>query len=200
MGAYHYSSDILPLLLSAVMPLALAVYAWRQRAVPGATPFAITQLLLAAANLANIFEISANDLPLMLVWRQAWYLYLVLVPLAWLAFAIEYAGWSKRLTRRVWALLAAPSAISAVLMLTNDWHRLIWERVWFDGILLVERGIAGRPLRDHRSRRLLSRPSASVVRRPRATGAHGADRARRAARSSAGRAACWRIWRALPDI
>ena len=139
-GSYHFSSDILPLLLSAAMMLVLAVYAWRHRGVAGATPFALSASLVVLANSANALELASDDLALMTFWRQVWFALMVPQGLTSLALALEYAG-VKRVTRRSWALLGIIPFVALLLMLTNDAHHLIWTQVWFDGGLLVSRGI-----------------------------------------------------------
>ena len=131
-GSYHFSSDILPLLLSAAMMLVLAVYAWRHRGVAGATPFALSASLVVLANSANALELASDDLALMTFWRQVWFALMVPQGLTSLALALEYAG-VKRVTRRSWALLGIIPFVALLLMLTNDAHHLIWTQVWFDG-------------------------------------------------------------------
>ncbi len=140
---YHYSSDLLPLLLSAAIALLLAVSAWRQRAVAGAAPFVVLQALVVCSSIANALQIASDNLAQMAFWLQVWAIFLFPMPVASLAFASEYAGVTRRLPRLVWALLLSVPIAVEVLSVTNDAHHLIWARIWLDQGLQFERGIVG---------------------------------------------------------
>jgi len=102
---FHYTPYIGLLLASAATGIGLQVYAWRHRATPGATPFAILCLVAAIWAVSNALEMAGTDLPTKLF--------------AWLT------------TRRL-GLLAVEPAIVVVLAWTSEWHSLIRQDVYLD--------------------------------------------------------------------
>jgi PAS domain S-box-containing protein len=60
-----------------------------------------------------------------LFWVDVQYLGIMLVPLAWFAFACEYTDREEWADRRTLALLASPLALLVVLAWTNDYHHLV---------------------------------------------------------------------------
>jgi signal transduction histidine kinase len=115
----------LPLLLNGLLCGWVAYVAWRRRAVPGAAAFAVLMVALAAWALVNLVEKSLCNL----VWRRAVslsvYLFIVVVPGAWLVFAARFARRDRWLTRRTLALLCVEPAVILALALTNAYHGLI---------------------------------------------------------------------------
>ncbi len=126
-------------LVSVGITGALAAYAWRHRQVQGAATFAVLMLLVAAwnvgATLSNLSSSSASAL----FWFKAYFSCLVLVPLAWLTFALQYAGRRKWLAPRRLAWLAVLPAITLLLTWTTPVRGLFWRNIQFapEGALLV---------------------------------------------------------------
>ena len=121
----------LPLLLGAAVACALAVYTWRLEHAPGARP--LTVLLIGAAiwSMADALEIGSVDLPTKLMWTKVSYLGTVAVPLAWLAFAVEYTGrWP--LSRVALALLLIEPVATLLVAWTNERHGLLWSSLGID--------------------------------------------------------------------
>ncbi len=67
------------------------------------------------------------------------YFGIVLTPVAWLFFAVGYTRRQMRLPRLALNLICIVPAITLVLVMTNDWHQLIWSRVDF----IWDRGVYG---------------------------------------------------------
>jgi len=129
---FQYIPYVWLLLASAAVTTALGVYAWRQRTVPGATPFAILMLIATAWALANALEMAGTDLPTKLFWANVQYLCYVTLPLAWLALSLHYTRRDEWLTRRNLALLMIEPLITAVLVWTNPLHGLMRRGVHLD--------------------------------------------------------------------
>lgn len=127
---WHYTPYVWPLIISAALSAALGLYAWRQRA---ASALWTTLGLLAAAvswyAAGYVVEILAADLPAKTFWAKLQYLGLAPLPSLYLAFALQFAGLGRLLTRRNVAVLAAVPAVTALLAFTNEWHRLIWVQI-----------------------------------------------------------------------
>ena len=129
---WHYGPYLIPLLIAGLLSLALAMYGWQRRFIPGATAFIVLMLALAEWSLGYIMEIVSPDLSAKIFWGQVQYLGIVIVPLAWLVFALQYTGWQNWLTRRNLMLLAVIPAITLLLIWTNQAHGLMWSQVSLD--------------------------------------------------------------------
>jgi PAS domain S-box-containing protein len=90
--------------------------------------------MLAATtwSLGYALELARTDLPGKITWAQVQYLGIVIVPLGWLAFALQYTGRAKWLTRRNMILLSILPVTTLVLVWTNKHHRLIWSDTGLD--------------------------------------------------------------------
>src|SRR5919201_2629597 len=110
----------------------LAWYAWARRHVPGATALCVVMLAVAWWAAGYSLELSSASLSAKVIWAKVEYLGIVLLPPAWLALALEYTGRERWLTRGlVLALLALP-LVTLLLVLTNEWHGLIWSSLALD--------------------------------------------------------------------
>jgi PAS domain S-box-containing protein len=129
---FQYIPYIWILLVSAIITAALGIYTWRQRAVPGGTPFACLMLLAVVWSLANALEMAGTDLPTKLFWANVQYLCYVTLPVTWLALSLQYTRRDKWLTHRNLALLMIEPLITAVLVWTNPLHGLMRRGVHLD--------------------------------------------------------------------
>jgi hypothetical protein len=68
----------------------LAAFAWRHRLVHGAASFAVLMLAVMGWTLAYAFDLSSHDLAGKVLWWKIEYLGIVVVPVAWLAFAFQF--------------------------------------------------------------------------------------------------------------
>jgi len=123
-GPYAY-----PLAILAAVAAALALYVWRRRSAPGALPFTLLMLAVAEWSLGYALEMASAELWAKVLWAKVQYLGIVTVPVAWLLFAIVYAGRERWLTSRNLALLLIVPCGTLVLAWTNEVHGLIWSSV-----------------------------------------------------------------------
>ncbi len=119
---------VLPLFLTALLMTVLVVIALPQRSVPGVRWFIVFTGALILWSLAYAAEFLAPGQAGKLLAAKVQYLGIVTVPVAWLAFAVEYAGVSRWSRGTVAAVLVAPVA-TLVLAWTNEAHGLIWNSV-----------------------------------------------------------------------
>lgn len=69
-----------------------------------------------------------------LFWAQLNHLFLVMIPLTWLAFVFQYTEKKSWLApKRFWPFAAIP-ALTLLLALTHSRHRLIWSMVTFQPV------------------------------------------------------------------
>ena len=113
------------LLLSGVVSIGLAAAAWYRRPSPGAESLAVMMVAGAFWGLAYACELSSSDPGARMFWGELKYLGVVVVPYAWLVFALRYTGWDGWFTTRAFALLALIPTATAGLALTNGTHHLI---------------------------------------------------------------------------
>src|SRR5215218_5409001 len=137
---------VLPLLATALIAAALAIYSWRKRPAPGATPFFIMMLAVAEWTFGYAFELSSADLQSIVLWAKIEYLGIVTGPVAALVLALEYTGNESWLTLRGRVLLLVVPIITVALVWTNEFHGLIWSSVRVDtsmsiALLDVEYGV-----------------------------------------------------------
>jgi len=97
-----YTLTLLPV---AGVSLLVAGYGWRSRPKPGAIPFAVFNLGAAVWALAAAFAAASASETWSYVWVYSQYFGILLVPTAWFAFALDYTGRDKWLTRKSVAAL-----------------------------------------------------------------------------------------------
>jgi PAS domain S-box-containing protein len=124
---WQYMPYILPLLLAATTSAVLALYAWKRRNTTGAITLALLMFAVAEWSLGYAIEIGSTSLPSKLFWVKAQYLGIAVVGPAWLAFALQYTGREKWITRQNMALLFFEPLVIILLMWTNEIHGLIWR-------------------------------------------------------------------------
>jgi signal transduction histidine kinase len=128
--------------LSALAALGTLAYAYRRRS---SAPRQISALAWLVAALVgwlalNCLELLASSSEATLRWAQITYLFVSGSIVAWIAFALEYAGQERWLTPTHFAGLCAIPAVTVLLALTNSWHNLIWTAYDFmpiDGLLTM---------------------------------------------------------------
>ncbi len=126
---WQFTPYIFPLFVATVVSFALAAYAWQRRSAPGAMPFVALMLAVTLWSFAHALRLSSADLASQILWAKVRYVGIVIVPAAWLAFALQYTGREKWLTRRNLLLLAVEPVVLLLLVWTNEAHRLVWTRV-----------------------------------------------------------------------
>lgn len=137
---YTYTPYIWPMLMSMLFSAGLAFYAWRHRRVPGATPFAIQNLGIALWALLTAIEIMAVTVETKFVFHKLEAVSAFISMNAMLYFAIELSYPEKWANRRTVLFLSSVIIFLIALMVTNDFHHLLWTGVWFDEFLRVGRG------------------------------------------------------------
>lgn len=119
---WQYNAWTLLLFTGAAIALALAVLGWRRRAAPGARPFSLFMLLAAWHALAYALEIGGLNLEFIIFWGKVEYVAICFEPVAWLAFALEYSGLQKWLTRRNLLFLSLVPTLVLIASWTNELH------------------------------------------------------------------------------
>lgn len=126
---WQYTPLVFPPLISTVVAIWLALYAWKRRPAVGITLFVVLVLAVAEWSLASTLQLTQADLPGKLLCAKMRYLGILTVPTTWLLFVLQYTGHEKWLTRRNIAILTIEPLTTLLLVWTNDWHNLYWKSV-----------------------------------------------------------------------
>src|SRR5205823_3578954 len=116
---WQFTPYVIPLILSVIVSIWVAIVAWRRRSMPGALPLGLLMLGVAEWSLAYTLELGSRDLSTAVFWDNSTWLGIVIIPATWLAFALQYTDRGHWLTRRTVALLTIQPLITLVLVWTN---------------------------------------------------------------------------------
>ncbi len=115
------------LLVSVAVSFAAMLLAWRERPEPGASALVLMLggVVWWAAFLA--FELRADSLAMKVLWSDVQWLGVVVIPLAWLLFALAYSGRDEYVRPYVVAGLAVVPVVTVVLAATDQYHDLLYQ-------------------------------------------------------------------------
>lgn len=116
---------VLPVILSAVVSFALALYIWHRRSAPGGASFSLLMLAVSEWSLAYALELMSSDLQTQLFWDNISWLGAVCAPALWLAFVLQFTGRARWLTRRTMLILAVEPLVTLLLVWTNRFQGLV---------------------------------------------------------------------------
>jgi diguanylate cyclase (GGDEF)-like protein len=117
------------LLAVAGVCLAVSAIAARRRSAPGAIPLMVVLIAVAEWNVAYAMEIAGEGLGPKLLWAKLEYIGIVTIPVAILAFALDYTGRREWLTRTRVAWLSVLPLATLLLVATNESHGLVWSAI-----------------------------------------------------------------------
>ena len=114
------------LLITVAVATTTAILAWHERREPGALP--LTVLLVGAIwwSVFLVFDLNAATLEAKTFWADLRWVGVVVIPVAWLLFALEYTGRDRFIQPRYVAALSVVPAITVVLALTGEYHDLLY--------------------------------------------------------------------------
>ncbi|HXD12343.1 MAG TPA: histidine kinase N-terminal 7TM domain-containing protein, partial [Anaerolineales bacterium] len=127
---FQYSPYIIPLVISSVIAVCVAIYAWLRRATAsGAMALILLALASAEWSLGYALEIAGADLPTKTFWGKSQYIGIGTIPLLWVIFAYYHSTPGIQITRRKVALLSIVPFITLMLAFTTELHHLIWKHI-----------------------------------------------------------------------
>lgn len=119
--------------LSAVISAGLIVVFWRHRDDGDwVRPSLVIALSTAVWAFGQAVEIYVPTLEAKMFWGRLQYLGIVWLSPAWFVLAVQRTNWRKWLTPHVYKGLAVIPTITIILILTNEWHHLMWSNVRVD--------------------------------------------------------------------
>lgn len=135
-----YLPYLLALFLSATLTFSLTLYAWFHRDTPGAGSFFWMMVGATGWSLfAALILLSRSPVEALLL-GKVWHTFIAIVPIAWLAFALNYtgrAGWLHQPLHLV--SVAAIPALMVLFAWTDDTHHLLISDLTFfkDGAITL---------------------------------------------------------------
>jgi hypothetical protein len=108
-----------PFVAAAIISAAAGGFALRRRQMPGASALGVLMLSVCVWNNGYALELSATGLSTKLFWANAQYAPVVLTPVIWLAFSLEYRKRSKWLTVRRGFMLGIVPLLTNLFVWTN---------------------------------------------------------------------------------
>lgn len=127
--SFSYSPLLLPIFLAAIVSLFLAWYTWQRRQTVGARSFAFLMLALFQWGLTYVVQVASTDLNTKILLNKLTFLGIVVTPVIWLVFALEYTGRKTWITNLRIALLFVMPAITMIVIMTDDIHHYFWTHV-----------------------------------------------------------------------
>ena len=118
-----------PVLLAGAICFILAIQAWRRRSAPGAVPFALLMLAVTGWSAGYTLELLQFSLPGKVFWTNFNYAFIVMVPAAWLIFALKYTDRVDKIRPAAILLLCIEPILTLVMTWTNEYHRLFRTEV-----------------------------------------------------------------------
>jgi PAS domain S-box-containing protein len=123
--------SLLPL-IALVTAVILVFRSWKFRDSNLGITFLVLMSALAWWSLSSFLERNSIDIAAKYFWVKMTYFGVVVMPVAWLIFALQYTDREKWLTRNVVGILAIIPFITLILVWTNDSHSLMWTNIWMN--------------------------------------------------------------------
>ncbi|MBE0478684.1 diguanylate cyclase, partial [Candidatus Aerophobetes bacterium] len=130
--SWQYTPYIWPLVISALTSVIIILVAWKRRHIPGSLPLMFIGGCVLQWSLCNVLELGSIELSAKIFWANLQYFGILILPVMWLVFALEYTARDKWLAKRNFILLLIVPAITLILAWTNESHGLIRYNVRLD--------------------------------------------------------------------
>jgi PAS domain S-box-containing protein len=124
------SGYTLPLVGSAIISIAIGLYSYRRRTMPGAGYYAVLMGVLTFWSVSYAFEVNTPDIENQLFWENMMRMAYTTVPVWLLAVVLEFTGQENLLTRRNMLLLLIIPVVTIILGWTNPLHGWMYSRYY----------------------------------------------------------------------
>jgi hypothetical protein len=138
--SYAYTPQIWPSVFTALLSIALAIYSWRRRSVPGVLSFMTGVLFYTGWAAGSLMEYTAVDVTTKIFWLKFQAVWQLPAITAITCFILDYAWPGRWLTRRNLALLSVPPLLAFGLILADNLHHPMYHSFSFDGSLIPQWG------------------------------------------------------------
>ncbi|MFH1617651.1 MAG: histidine kinase N-terminal 7TM domain-containing protein [Candidatus Margulisiibacteriota bacterium] len=114
------------LILSAMITLALSVYAIRRKGTPGASVFSLMMLAVTVYSFGYALELASTTYEGMSFWVKIEYLGIPFLTVSLFLFLLSYGGMDKKINPFLLVLLLIVPFASMIANMTNDLHHLFY--------------------------------------------------------------------------
>lgn len=114
-----------------IISLVLALMFWLRRSAPGARYMFYMMLFAALWGLSDFLSDISSVNADKIFWENVSYIGIVIIPVMWLIFTLQYTKLERYLTRRNLALLSLIPLITLVMVGTNDLHHFMATEIGF---------------------------------------------------------------------
>lgn len=117
-----------PLILAAaaVVSAAIAFFSWQRRPSTGAASFSLLMAGVSIWSFCDLLVLISSDYQFKIFWDKMSYLGIVLVPISWFIFTLQYTNRDYWLNRRNLGLLLIEPILTVLIVFTNEYHGLAW--------------------------------------------------------------------------
>lgn len=123
---WQYTPYTLPLVVTALLSASFAVLlAWRFK-TRGAVISAVLMMAGSWWLLCVALNLAGGDIPTKTFWGRLKYIGIEVMPIGFLLLTLESLGYQRWLQQRRVLLMSVVPALLLALILTNDFHRLVW--------------------------------------------------------------------------
>jgi PAS domain S-box-containing protein len=122
---------LVPYAVALAISSSVGIYAWRRRAVRGATAFAVMALAMALRTLAHVLEFISPGLEAKIFWDNVHILGEVISLIATVAFVLDYTEYNLPHPKRTLGLLSIVPVLFLLLFFTNRFHKLLRPNILF---------------------------------------------------------------------
>ena len=133
---YTYFPDIWLPIFTVILLIALSVYSWRGRSVPGALPFAIASIFTALWVAGSMMEYAAIIPELKITWVKFQAIWQLPAMTAITCCVLEFAWPGRWLTRRNLILLFIVPLLNVLAILISELYQPGWLGFRYDGLVI----------------------------------------------------------------
>jgi diguanylate cyclase (GGDEF)-like protein/PAS domain S-box-containing protein len=120
----------IPYFIAAILSVAIALRVWGHRTIQGAIAFIFVSLGVVIWSAGAGIELLNRSLTAKLFWSDIQVIGIVILPVAWLIFALQYTHTSPWLSRRLWLLLLVEPVVTIALVWTHPLRSLYFQNAW----------------------------------------------------------------------
>ncbi len=134
---YQFTIDSFIEIITATVAFITIGILWHKRKSREVKYVIYVELLVAVWAITYAFEFATSDLQTKIMWSKLSYLGIAFIPMFYFLFTTAFSQNTKIINNRNITLLSIIPAVTIVLILTNDRHRLVWADVTPDPVLNV---------------------------------------------------------------
>ncbi len=135
--SYQFTVESLIEVITAVAAFVTIVFLWEKRNSQEVRYLIHLEFVVAIWAVTYAFEFATYDLQTKILWSKLSYFGIAFLPVLYFLFTTAFSQKTKMINTRNIAILSIIPTITIGLILTNDFHKLVWKDVTMDPILNV---------------------------------------------------------------